>query len=243
MILNLHKREWDYLHHLIKGKDKPFITLTNITQGFCRSTKTLELYGSCDSIINLFDNSISDFELKDYSIVQVHFLNQDDQLICLRELANVDEPFHEIEHALFKSCIYCFYAVKKGTVSHNVGMKKKLYCPKCGKEYKINLMFTKVHLVFKRNKAKHVGDTIPFQLTASTSHKISSALFKDSLTSSEYGIIPQNFQQSLQIDLTNVFTSKWDAKVNKVPNSESLESFSSQLTNCNYFVKDIQLKE
>lgn len=240
MTLNLHKQEWNYLLHLTKGKSKPSITLTKIKQLFCQSTETMELYGSCESIINLFDNnSINNFELSGYSIVQVYFLNQDNQLICTREPQNISEPFDNIEQGLFKSCVYCFYAVKKGTVSHNVGTKKKLYCPRCGKEYNINLMFIKVNLGFKR-KHRHFGDTCPKQLTASITHKLLSTLFKETLASTEYGIVAQNFEQNLQNDLKKIFSAKFNVTVNKISNGID-DDFSFQLSDCNFIVGDIRM--
>ena len=236
MTLNLHKREWDYLHHLIKGKVKPFVTIAKVKQMFCQSTNTMELYGTSKSTINLFDNdSVDGFALSDYSIVKVHFLNQDNELVCMRELQNINEPFDNIEQSLFESCFYCFFAVKKGTISHNVGTKKKLYCPKCGKEYKINLMFTKVKLEFKKNKFKHFGDITPVQLTASITHKTLSTILQETLASTEYGIIAQNFQQNLQNDLRKIFSGKWNAKIHKVS-----DNILSQLSDCNFVVGEIE---
>ena len=100
-------------------------------------------------------------------------------------------------------------------------------------------MFTRVKLEFKKNKRKRFGDTTPVQLTASIMHKTLSTLLQETLASTEYGIIAQNFQQNLQKDLRKIFSGKWNAEINKVSDNVA-DDILSQLSDCNFVVREIE---
>ena len=236
MKLNVTKQQWSYITtQTTKGENN--ILATHVNQKLNKHSNRQELYSTSESRIEL-DNLSHGEEVvhSGYNIEKVDFLDHRGSIVCSRD-NSMNSLFENIEKTVFESCIYCFYAVRKGIVSHNKGLVKVRYCPKCGKEYKIHLMFIKIQVLFQRSKAIHFGDIIPPQINAVLPYEIIAKLFNESLSSGQYGILSDDFQQNLRADLIMLFSKSYALKLTK--EFEETEEFSMAFSDNIFTIKDI----
>ncbi|XP_066923989.1 uncharacterized protein [Clytia hemisphaerica] len=237
MRLNITRQQWNHITETTKGESNVVIRATQVNQKLNKYSNKQELYSTNESRIESVEStSNNDHEVfcDGYNVEQVDFLDHDGSIVCSRDNSNVHLPFENIENTVFESCMFCFYAVRKGIVSHNKGSVKVRYCPKCGKEYKIHLMFIKIKVRFQRSKVIHFGDTRPQMINAILPYDITAENFKESILSGQYGILSEDFQQNLKADLVMLYSKFYALKLTK-----ETEEFSMVFSDDIFTVKEM----